>query len=64
MPKMKSHKGASSRFRVTSTGKIRRGKANMNHFLGKKSSSRKRNLKNGGLVSEADTKRIRKMLGK
>ena len=64
MPKMKSHKGASSRFRVTSTGKIRLGKANMNHFLGKKSSSRKRTLKNGGLVSEADTKRIRKMLGK
>jgi large subunit ribosomal protein L35 len=64
MPKMKSHKGAASRFSVTSTGKIRRRKANMNHFLGKKSSSRKRNLNNGGLVSKADTHRIRKMLGK
>jgi large subunit ribosomal protein L35 len=64
MPKKKSHKGATSRFKMTSTGKIRRRKANMNHFLGKKSSSRKRNLNNGGLVSGADTKRIRKMLGK
>jgi len=64
MPKMKSHKGAKARFKVTSTGKIRRRKANLNHFLGKKSSSRKRRLQNtGAAVSGADTKRIRKMLG-
>ncbi|MEA2498898.1 MAG: large subunit ribosomal protein [Actinomycetota bacterium] len=65
MPKMKSHKGAKSRFKVTPTGKIRRRRANMNHFLGKKSSSRKRRLnRTDAVVSEADTKRIRKMLGK
>jgi large subunit ribosomal protein L35 len=65
MPKMKSHKGAAARFKMTSTGKIRRRRANMNHMLGKKSSTRKRRL-NGtdAVVSEHDTKRIRKMLGK
>jgi large subunit ribosomal protein L35 len=64
MPKMKSHKGAASRFRVTSTGKIMRRKANMNHFLGKKGSSRKRRLNAPDVVSANDTNRIRKMLGK
>ncbi|MCA1706636.1 MAG: 50S ribosomal protein L35, partial [Actinobacteria bacterium] len=52
-----------SRFKVTSTGKIRRRRSGMNHFLGKKSSSRKRSLNAPDLVSKADTKRIRKMLG-
>ena len=63
MPKMKSHKGATSRFKVTSTGKIRRRRSGMNHFLGKKSSGRKRSLNAPDVVSKADTKRIRKMLG-
>ena len=63
MPKMKSHKGARSRFKVTGTGKIRRRKANMNHMLGKKSSTRKRRLNQMDVVDKSDTKRIRRMLG-
>ena len=63
MPKMKSHKGARSRFKVTGTGKIRHRKANMNHFLGKKSSQHKRRLNQMGVVDKSDTKRIRRMLG-
>ena len=64
MPKMKTHKGAASRFKVSSNGKIRRRRANMNHFLGKKSASTKRRLNSDGLVSKPDEKRIRRMLGK
>jgi large subunit ribosomal protein L35 len=65
MPKMKSHKGAAARFSVTSTGKIRRRRANLNHFLGKKSSKRKRHLRStDAAVSDHDTARIRKMLGR
>lgn len=60
---MKSHKGARSRFKVTGTGKIRRRKANMNHFLGKKSSSQKRRLNQMDVVDKSDVKRIRRMLG-
>ncbi len=63
MPKMKSHKGARSRFKVTGTGKIRRRKANMNHFLGKKSSTQKRRLNQMDVVDKSDAKRIRRMLG-
>lgn len=63
MPKMKSHKGARSRFKITGTGKIRRRQANLNHFLGKKSSSQKRRLAKSTVVDESDVKRIRRMLG-
>ena len=63
MPKMKSHKGSAARFKVTGTGKIRRRRVGLNHFLGKKTSTRKRRLNSGTEVSKADTKRVRRMLG-
>ena len=63
MPKMKSHKGARSRFKVTGTGKIRRRQANLNHMLGKKSSRQKRRLGQMTVVDKSDVKRIRRMLG-
>ncbi len=64
MPKMKTHRGAAKRFSVTSTGKIRRRKAFANHILEKKPSKRKRRLRTPDVVSAADTKRVRRMLGK
>jgi large subunit ribosomal protein L35 len=64
MPKMKSHRGAAKRFEVTGTGKIRRRRAFKNHLLDKKSSNRKRRLSNPTVVSDADSKRIRRLLGK
>lgn len=63
MPKVKSHRGAAKRFRVTSTGKIRRRRANANHLMGKKTSRRKRRLTApDASVSKADEKRIRNLL--
>lgn len=44
MPKMKTHRGAAKRFRVTRNGKVLHRRANLNHNLGKKSSDRKRRL--------------------
>ena len=65
MPKMKSHRGAAKRFKVTSTGKIRRRRAFMNHMLEKKSPKRKRSLSApDAVVSASDTKRIRRLIGK
>ena len=65
MPKMKTHRGAAKRFKVTSTGKIRRRRAFMNHMLEKKSPKRKRSLNApDAVVSAKDTKRIRRLLGK
>ena len=64
MPKMKSHRGAAKRFEVTGTGKIRRRRAFKNHILEKKTAKRKRHLGQATLVSDADSKRIRRLLGK
>lgn len=63
MPKMKSHRGAKKRFKVTSTGKIRRRRAFANHLLGKKNSKRKRRLNSPTVVAAADVNKVRRMLG-
>ena len=62
MPKMKTRKSAARRFSKTGTGKIKRNKAYRNHFMTKKSSKQKANLRKGGLVSSADNKRVNSML--
>jgi large subunit ribosomal protein L35 len=60
--KMKTHKGAKKRFKVTGTGKIRRYKAFKSHILTKKAPGRKRGLAQGTSVSKADIKGVREML--
>ncbi|MFR6345048.1 MAG: 50S ribosomal protein L35, partial [Christensenellales bacterium] len=45
MPKMKTHRGAAKRFRLTGSGKVRRNKAYKSHLLNSKSRKRKRNLR-------------------
>jgi large subunit ribosomal protein L35 len=64
MPKMKTHSGAKKRFEITRTGKIRRRQAFLNHILEKKSADRKRRLGKMTVVSDADARNVRKMLGK
>ena len=64
MPKMKTHRGAAKRFKLTGTGKLKRRKAFMNHILEKKPSTRTRRLSRPEIVSHADAPRIYKMLGK
>ncbi|AXR73183.1 MULTISPECIES: 50S ribosomal protein L35 [Auritidibacter] len=63
MPKMKTHKGAAKRFRVSGTGKLMRQRANRRHYLEHKSSRLTRRLKGDVAVTKGDTRRIRKMLG-
>lgn len=62
MPKLKTHRGAAKRFKVTGSGKIKRSKAYKSHILEKKSSTRKRNLRQPSLVDSADAKRMHKLL--
>ncbi len=62
MPKMKSNRGAAKRFKLTGSGKIKRKKAFTSHILTKKSTKRKRNLRQSGLVDSANEKAIRKIL--
>ena len=60
--KMKSHSGATKRFKKTGTGKIRRRQRNLNHFNEKMPSRQKRRLGRPALVSKADEKRIDELL--
>jgi large subunit ribosomal protein L35 len=62
MPKMKSNRGASKRFKVTANGKVKRHKAYANHILTKKSPGRKRKLRESVIVTEADAKRVKRMI--
>jgi large subunit ribosomal protein L35 len=64
MPKMKTHSGASKRFRLTGSGKVMRRRANRNHLLEHKPSRRTRRLWDDVVLSAADTKRAKKLLGK
>ncbi|MDR3072910.1 MAG: 50S ribosomal protein L35 [Clostridiales Family XIII bacterium] len=62
--KMKSHRGAAKRFRLTGTGKLKRNKAYKSHILNKKSAKRKRGLRQATTMSSADLTRIKRALGK
>ncbi|MBI2945160.1 MAG: 50S ribosomal protein L35 [Candidatus Wallbacteria bacterium] len=58
MPKMKSHRGASKRFRINKNGLIKRASAYKSHILTKKHRKRKRNLRKVTYVSKADSWKI------
>ena len=63
MPKMKTHKGAKKRFSITAKGKVRRLKANKSHILTKKTSKRKRRLRQEGVIkTRGEEKNIKRLL--
>jgi large subunit ribosomal protein L35 len=62
MPKMKSHSGSAKRFKRTGSGKIRRNKANKQHILTKKTTKRKRHLRQPDEVAAADVPRVERLL--
>jgi large subunit ribosomal protein L35 len=62
MPKMKTHKGAKKRFKITASGKVKRMRAFKSHILTKKGPKRKRRLRRPDLVSAGQTKTIRRLL--
>ena len=62
MPKLKSHRGARKRFKLTASGKVKRHHSMMNHILTKKTTKRKRGLRKAVLVSSAMEKAVRRMI--
>lgn len=62
MPKMKTHSRSKKTFSVTGTGKIRRHKAFRSHLLTKKSTKRKRHLRQSGLVDTTNEKMVKRLL--
>ncbi|HVA62002.1 MAG TPA: 50S ribosomal protein L35 [Mycobacteriales bacterium] len=63
MPKNKTHSGSGKRFRITGSGKIMRRRANRNHLLEHKASTRTRRLKNEVVMAPAENNRVRRLLG-
>jgi large subunit ribosomal protein L35 len=61
---MKTHSGAKKRFKVTGTGKLLHRRANRNHLLEHKPSTRTRRLANEEVLSAADMKKAKKLLGR
>jgi large subunit ribosomal protein L35 len=64
VPKMKTHRGAAKRFKLTGTGKVRRRQVGMNHILEKKPSKRTRRLKRETAVTGGDERQVKRMLGR
>ena len=64
MPKLKTHSGTKDRVKITKNGKVRAAHPNLNHFLGKKSGSRKRSLRGLGTRTGTMAKTIKRSLGK
>jgi len=62
MPKLKTHRGAAKRFKVTGTGKIKRRSANKRHLLTGKSAKRTRRLRIAALVSAGEYVNIKRLL--
>jgi large subunit ribosomal protein L35 len=62
MPKMKTNRGAAKRFKLTGSGKIKRNKAFSSHILTKKSTKRKRSLRQSDIVDATNYKGIRRIL--
>jgi large subunit ribosomal protein L35 len=64
MPKNKTHSGTKKRIRVTGSGKLMRQRANRRHLLEYKSSRRTRRLAGDVELSKADTKKVKRLLGR
>jgi large subunit ribosomal protein L35 len=62
MPKLKTHRGAAKRFKVTGTGKVTRSSAFKRHILTSKTTKSKRHLRGSKVVAEGDAVKVRLML--
>ena len=62
MPKMKTSRSAAKRFKMTGTGKIVRNKAYKRHILTKKSTKRKRDLRQSTILDEYNVKSMKKVM--
>lgn len=63
MPKQKTHKGTAKRFKVTGSGKIRRGRSGRQHLKLAKGKNTYSRLKGETEVSKADRKKVKRLLG-
>ncbi len=63
MPKLKTHSGTKKRIKLTKNGKVLRRHTSGNHFLQKKSASRKRQLAGTETLTGKSAKNLKMRLG-
>lgn len=64
MPKMKTHKGAKKRFRISANGKLKRSQAGKKHLNSHKTGKRKRHLRSLIIDPHVVAKTYIKVMGK
>ena len=62
MPKIKSNSGAKKRFKLSKNGKVIRAHAYKSHILNKKTTKRKRNLRQTTTADKTNVKQIKKLI--
>jgi large subunit ribosomal protein L35 len=62
MPKIKTNRSAAKRFRKTGSGKVVYSKSHANHILTKKTTKRKRSLRQGHLIQKSDMREIKLLM--
>lgn len=62
MPKLKTHRGAAKRFKITAKGKIKRKKAFRSHLLTGKSSRRTRRLRRPAILGKTEAAIVKRLL--
>ena len=60
--KLKTHRGAAKRFKITASGKVVRGHSGKRHLMGTKKPKRMRHLKKSTLVNAVDVEHVKRML--
>jgi large subunit ribosomal protein L35 len=62
MPKIKTNRSAAKRFKKTGKGKYVFSKSHASHILTKKTTKRKRSLRQGQIIKPSDVKEIKRLL--
>ncbi len=62
MPKIKTHTGAKKRFKISKNGKIIRAHANKSHILNKKTTKRKRGLRQTTVTDQTNVAKVKKLI--
>ena len=62
MPKIKTHSGAKNRFKLSKNGKVIRAHANKSHILNKKTTKRKRGLRQTAVTDKTNVAAVKRMI--
>ena len=62
MPKIKTHSGAKKRFKISKNGKVIRAHANKRHILNKKTTKRKRGLRQTVVTDKTNVAHVKRLI--